>query len=112
MFLQYPEAYQIFRNDNENSFTFRKQSLYQDETALGTWHLCKSIHTLRHLLNAMQNADFNEEKLNEISCLRNWGILFKSLQGLSRLRITFLGIEYPFMVSIQFYTAVRFQTSF
>lgn len=73
---------------------------------------CKSIHTLRHLLNAMQNADFNEEKLNEISCLRNWGILFKSLQGLSRLRITFLGIEYPFMVSIQFYTAVWFQTSF
>lgn len=38
MFLQYPEAYQIFRNDNENSFTFRKQSLYQDETSLGTWH--------------------------------------------------------------------------
>lgn len=38
MFLQYPEAYQIFRNDNKNSFTFRKQSLYQDETSLGTWH--------------------------------------------------------------------------
>ena len=28
-FLQYPETYRIFRNDNENSFTFRKQSLYQ-----------------------------------------------------------------------------------
>lgn len=60
----------------------------------------------------MQNDDFNEENLNEISCLLKWGLLFKSLQGLSRLLITFLGIQHPFMVSIQFYTAVRFQTSF
>lgn len=35
-FLQCPETHRIFRNDNENSFTFRKQSLYQRDI---TWSL-------------------------------------------------------------------------
>lgn len=89
-FLQYPETYRSFRNDNENSFTFRKQSLYQRDL---TWNLAPvqtarnssspllKTHIVRYPARARQNEGLDEKDSNEIClvCLFQWGLLLKFL---------------------------------